>query len=61
VPLDHLFDAADVCDVGTDADDHRPEKPRSIAARMAFTVPARPPKIASPIRKCPMLSSTISG
>ncbi len=36
-------------------------RPRSIAARIVRTASARPAKIASPIRKWPMLSSTISG
>ena len=36
-------------------------RPRSIAARIRRTASARPTKIASPIRKWPMLSSTISG
>ena len=36
-------------------------RPSSMAARMRFTVSARPTKIASPTRKWPMLSSTTWG
>ena len=36
-------------------------RPRSMAARMNFTVSASPSNTASPTRKCPILSSTISG
>ena len=35
--------------------------PRSMAARMNLTVSARPSNTASPIRKCPILSSAICG
>src|SRR5580704_5681408 len=65
VTLDHLGDAAHVGNVGADAEDHRAapllRRPRSIAARILRTTSPRPPKIASPIRKCPILSSAISG
>src|ERR1051325_10815257 len=61
LPRDQLLDGGDGGDVRADADDHRRAGPRSIAARMAFTVLVNPPKMASPTRKCPMLSSTISG
>src|SRR5271166_312401 len=65
VSRERLFDAADVAKVAADAKDHcRPSataRPASIAARMHFTLSARPTKIASPIRKWPMLSSTICG
>ena len=36
-------------------------RPRSMAVRIVFTASARPENTASPIRKWPMLSSTISG
>src|ERR1700675_1267537 len=58
-----LLDAPDIAEVAADADDHRraPEaRPSSIAARIARTVSASPTKIASPTRKWPILSSTIS-
>src|SRR5208282_2798990 len=64
VALDHLGDAAHVGDIGADAENHggaRPlARPRSIAARILRTAAGRPSKIASPMRKWPMLSSTIS-
>src|SRR5271165_2040454 len=65
VTLERLLDAANVAKVAADSDDHRSAaavvRPSSIAARIRFTVSARPTKIASPTRKWPMLSSTISG
>ena len=63
--LDHLGDAAGVADVGADAENHgaapacapgRDPSPR--ASRR--TAGPRPSKIASPMRKWPILSSTIS-
>ena len=59
VPLDRALDTADTDEIGADAEDHA--RPRSIATRMVFTAPASPHDTASPIRKWPMLSSTISG
>src|SRR5262249_32572355 len=59
VPLDRAFDTADVDKIGPDTEDHA--RPRSIAARMVFTASASPPETASPIKKWPVLSSTISG
>ena len=60
-----LLDALDVAEVAADADDHRRRsadaRPSAIAMRIAFTASARPTKIASPMRKWPMLSSTICG
>src|SRR5579864_2763873 len=65
VALDHLGDAAHIGNVGADAENHRMipslRRPRSIAARILRTTASRPSKIASPIRKWPILSSTISG
>ena len=65
VPLDGLRDAADVDQICADADDHARcpslARPRSITARIRRTAASMPPMMASPIRKCPMLSSTISG
>src|ERR1700731_3045395 len=53
VTLDDFGDAADVDQVGADADDHglpaTSWRPRSIAARIARTVSARPVNSASPI------------
>src|SRR5581483_3085716 len=54
VVRDRLFDAADIDDVGTDAEDHaRPAflRPRSMASRINFTASAKPSNTASPIRK----------
>src|SRR5262249_2838875 len=59
VPLDRAFDTADVDKIGPDTEDHA--RPRSIAARLGFTGSAMPQETASPIKKRPMLSSTISG
>src|SRR5204863_8947780 len=51
MPFDHLGDAADVGDIGAETENHGTlmlvhtailARPRSIAARMAFTVWARP-------------------
>src|SRR5262249_42605355 len=62
VSLDRPFDAADVDEVGPDADDHVDvPRPRFMAARMVFTAAAKPENTASPMRKWPMLSSTICG
>ena len=49
VPFDRTLDAADIDEIGTDTEDHA--RPRSMAARMVFTAPARPEKTASPIKK----------
>src|SRR5580658_9994642 len=63
--LDDFRDAAYVGNVGADAEDHRPapllRRARFITARILRTTASRPSKIASPIRKCPILSSAISG
>src|SRR5262249_49807188 len=62
VSFDGAFDAADIDEVGTDTENHvRVFRPRSMTARMVFTASARPENTASPIRKWPILSSTISG
>ena len=63
VSLDDVGDPPHVDDIGTEADDHAPAflRPRSIAARMNFTVSESPSNTASPIRKWPMLSSTTCG
>src|SRR5947209_15070201 len=58
-PIQRLLDALDVAEVAADADDHA--RPSSIAARIRRMLSAKPTKIASPTRKCPMLSSTICG
>ena len=62
-PAEGLLDASDVAEIAADAYDHRSAaaRPSSIAERIALTVAASPTKIASPIRKWPILSSTISG
>jgi len=64
-PVERLLDPPNVAKVAADADDHRRRsagaRPSSIAARIVLTVSARPTNIASPIRKWPMLSSTICG
>src|SRR5262249_2061423 len=64
--FDHVGDPAYVDDVGAERKDHAVAlrallRPRSIAVRMNFTVSARPSNTASPIRKCPILSSTTCG
>src|SRR5262249_33748210 len=64
VALDRLGDPPHVGDIGADTEDHaRPAatRPSSIALRIVFTACAIPPNTASPMRKCPMLSSTTSG
>src|SRR4051812_10618309 len=58
-PVDRGLDAADVGQVGADADDHA--RASSISSRIRSMAGARPTKMASPIRKWPMLSSAISG
>ena len=64
-PVERLFDSPNVAKVAADPDNHRRRsagaRPSSIAARIVLTVSARPTNIASPIRKWPMLSSTICG
>src|SRR5262249_18524863 len=59
VPLHRSLDPTHVDEIRPDAEYH--VRPRSIAARMALTASARPQETASPIRKCPMLSSMTSG
>ena len=63
--FDRPLDSPYVAEIAADPDDHRRRsvgaRPSSIAARIDFTVSARPTKIASPIRKWPMLSSTTCG
>jgi hypothetical protein len=49
-----LLDPLDIAQVGAEADDHRAE---SISWRILRTLASSPVKIASPIRKWPMLSS----
>src|SRR5581483_1558078 len=63
VPFQYFLDPADVDDVGAEADDHLDTlaRPRSIAARIFFTVCARPSATASPTRKWPMFNSTTCG
>src|SRR6185437_75371 len=59
--FDHAANAPRVDDVGAEPNDHALltlARPRSMDARMTVTVSARPSKTASPIRKCPILSST---
>src|SRR6478735_8764877 len=60
-PFQRALDAADIAEIRPNSDDHEPAcaRPSSMAMRMAFTVSSRPRKIASPMRKCPILSSTI--
>ena len=61
-PLKRVRDTRDRAEIAADADDHAIcLRPSSIALRIKRTLSASPTKIASPIRKCPMLSSTISG
>src|SRR5690606_9492299 len=74
-PLQRLFYAADIHDIVANPEDHAPPAgcpsraalapvPRRaslMSARMRATASWSPPKIASPIRKWPMLSSTTSG
>src|SRR5690606_35100699 len=59
------LDAPDVRQVGADPDNHvRPPcsaTASSMADRMRRMAASRPTKTASPIRKWPMFSSTISG
>src|SRR5580704_5307428 len=65
VALDDLGDAAHVGNIGADAENHLPAPPsrraRFITACILRTTASRPSKIASPIKKCPILSSAISG
>src|SRR6185437_8325574 len=60
---DGLLDATDVDEVSADAEDHvlSPPRPASMAARIRAIASASPMKIASPTRKCPILSSTMVG
>src|SRR5208282_4279810 len=64
VPLGRFGKAAHVGDIGSDPEDHPSvpllRLPRSIAARILHTTAPSPSKMASPIRKWPILSSTIS-
>src|SRR5208282_1129009 len=63
VSFHHFGDAAHIGDVGPDTEDHGAAlplaRPRSIAARIWRTAAPRPSNMASPMRKWPMLSSTI--
>src|SRR5580704_7319019 len=64
VALDHPGDAPRVADIGADTENHDAlalRRPRSIAARIVRTTDSSPSKIASPIMKCPIFSSAISG
>src|SRR5205814_3354686 len=60
--IERVLDPLDVAQVRADADDHA-VVPRalSISSRMWRTLKSRPVKIASPIRKWPMLSSASCG
>src|SRR5262249_3925458 len=49
VPLDGALDAADIDEIGADAENHA--RPRSIAARIVLTASARPRDTASPTKK----------
>src|SRR6185437_9837970 len=62
VALQGLFDPPDVGEVGAQADDHAAftDLASSISARMRWMAGPRPMKMASPIRKWPMLSSISS-
>ncbi len=61
-PRQSLLDPANVAEVAADSDDHRARvRPSAIALRISRTLSARPTKIASPMRKWPMLSSAICG
>ena len=70
VPIDGFGDAADVDHVAAEAEDHgvrrarfavpAPARASFISARMRVIAAPSPPKMASPTRKWPMLSSTIS-
>src|SRR5690606_32145578 len=62
-PRQALLHSPDVGQVRPDPDDHAaaPARASSIKARMRWMAGPRPVKIASPIRKWPMLSSTTSG
>src|SRR3989304_3877533 len=55
---ERLLDAPDVDKVGANAQDHAGLRALSISARMRLIASTRPSKIASPMRKWPMLSST---
>src|SRR5262249_13904123 len=66
VTFDDLGDTARIADIRADADDHdaalsKRKRPRSIAARILRTLASKLSKIASLIKKCPILSSTICG
>src|SRR5690242_8625816 len=52
--IERILDPLDVAKVRADADDHRVW---SISSRIRRTLASRPVKIASPMRKWPMLSS----
>ncbi len=56
--IERRLDALDVAQVGADRDDHRA---LSINDRIRATLASSPVKIASPIRKWPMLSSASCG
>ena len=65
VPGERLLNALDIAKIAADPDDQSRRsadaRPSVIAKRIAFTASASPTKIASPMRKWPMLSSTICG
>ena len=63
-PRQRFLDAANVDNVVADAKDlDAPAlvRPAAIAARIFKTAGCNPAKTASPIKKCPILSSTICG
>src|SRR5262249_55936989 len=63
--LDGALDARNVDEIAADAEDHAlssplaAARPCSMAARMRLMALSSPPKIASPTRKWPILSSTM--
>src|SRR6478672_4166822 len=56
--VERILDPLDVAEVGAEADDHRA---LSISSRIRRTLASRPVKMASPMRKWPMLSSATCG
>src|SRR5258708_4681494 len=62
IAFERRLDAPDVAKIIADADDHAAcPRPLAIAAFTARMVSARPTKIASPMRKWPVLNSENSG
>src|SRR3546814_5216736 len=56
--VERILDAFDIAEVRSQPDNHRT---RSICRRISLIDSFRPQKIASPIRKCPILSSASCG